>query len=144
PTAVDTPAINRYILINDYHRKRNSSEGVVAVGTLSRWRRWWTALLFALVVSGKSIAAPVEAAAIPVVVTIHPLSSIVKAVGGPLVRVETLLPPGASPHTFEPRPAHVRAVAEAQLVVAVGAGLDDWVLAIARSAKDAGILLASE
>lgn len=114
------------------------------MGTLSRWRRWWTALLFALVVSGRSIAAPVEAAAIPVVVTIHPLSSIVKAVGGPLVRVETLLPPGASPHTFEPRPAHVRAVAEAQLVVAVGAGLDDWVLAIARSAKDAGILLASE
>ncbi len=28
-------------------------------------------------------------------------------------RVHTLLPPGASPHTFEPRPAHVRAVADA-------------------------------
>lgn len=112
--------------------------------TPSRWREWWSVLWLALLVAGAGVAAPVEAAAIPVVVTIHPLNSIVKAVGGPLVRVETLLPPGASPHTFEPRPAHVRAVAEARLVVAVGAGLDDWVLALARSAKNARILLASE
>src|SRR5690606_37553850 len=102
PTPVDTYATNRYILINDYHRKGNSSEGVVPVRTPSRWRESWSVLWLALLVAGAGVAAPVEAAAIPVVVTIHPLNSIVKAVGGPLVRVETLLPPGASPHTFEP------------------------------------------
>jgi zinc transport system substrate-binding protein len=71
------------------------------------------------------LASP-AAAAVSVVATIFPIADIVRQVGGPEVEVATLLPAGASPHTFEPAPAQIRQVAQAQLFVRVGGGLDDW------------------
>src|SRR5262249_15291237 len=65
-------------------------------------------------------------AALRVVATIYPIADIVQQIGNGAVEVETLLPPGASPHTFEPTPAQMRSVADARLLVRVGAGLDDW------------------
>ena len=41
--------------------------------------------------------------------------------------VTQLLQPAADPHDYEPRPSDVRAVAEADLVLASGRGLDDWI-----------------
>jgi zinc transport system substrate-binding protein len=61
-----------------------------------------------------------------VVVTLFPLADLVRQVGGDAVQVATLLPPGASPHTFVPTPEQVRAVAQAAVFVEVGAGLDRW------------------
>ncbi len=66
------------------------------------------------------------AAAVRVVATIYPIADMVQQVGGGEVEVVTLLPAGASPHTFEPTPAQVRAVADAAVFVEVGAGLDAW------------------
>jgi ABC-type Zn uptake system ZnuABC Zn-binding protein ZnuA len=37
-----------------------------------------------------------------------------------------LLPPGASPHTFDPLPRDVAELEGARLLVRVGSGLDDW------------------
>jgi zinc transport system substrate-binding protein len=65
-------------------------------------------------------------AALHVVATIFPIADIVRQIGGDAVEVVTLLPPGASPHTFEPTPAQMRDIAGARVVVRVGAGLDDW------------------
>lgn len=64
---------------------------------------------------------------IPVVVTIPPLADLVKSVGGDRVEVTTLLPPGASPHTFEPTPSQARFASGALLAVRVGLELDHWV-----------------
>lgn len=61
-----------------------------------------------------------------VVATIFPIADLVRQIGDDAVEVVTLLPPGASPHTFEPTPAQMRAVAEARVFVRVGAGLDSW------------------
>jgi len=61
-----------------------------------------------------------------VAVSIHPLALLVHEIGGDAVEVRTLLPPGASPHGFEPTPSQVRALAGAHLLVTVGAGLDAW------------------
>lgn len=69
-----------------------------------------------------------------VVATIFPLADVVHQLGGDWVAVTTLLPPGASPHTFEPRPGDVRAMADASLFVTVGGGLDEWASRIARAA----------
>jgi len=66
------------------------------------------------------------AAAVRVVATIFPVADMVRQVGRDAVDVVTLLPAGASPHTFEPTPAQMRAVAEAAVFVEVGAGLDAW------------------
>jgi len=65
-------------------------------------------------------------AGVRVVATIYPLADIVQQIGDGAVDVVTLLPPGASPHTFEPTPAQMHEVAEARLFVRVGAGLDTW------------------
>jgi ABC-type Zn uptake system ZnuABC Zn-binding protein ZnuA len=46
------------------------------------------------------------------------------------VRVATLVPAGASPHVFEPRPRDVARLAAASAVLRVGAGLDDWTLSL--------------
>jgi zinc transport system substrate-binding protein len=55
-----------------------------------------------------------------VLVTIQPLAYFVEGVAGEAVRVETLLPPGANPHSFEPGIAELRSLEEASLLVTVG------------------------
>jgi len=80
----------------------------------------------ALVVSWT--AADAHAADLAVVATVQPAAMLVRAVGGEQIAVTSLVPPGASPHTFEPRPGDVAALAGAALLVAVGDGLDAWTL----------------
>ncbi|MFW5951462.1 MAG: metal ABC transporter substrate-binding protein [Gemmatimonadota bacterium] len=62
-----------------------------------------------------------------VVATLHPVASVVRAVGGPVVRVRTLLPPGAHPHSYEATPREAEVLSAADLVVRVGGAADDWV-----------------
>ncbi|HQP72246.1 MAG TPA: zinc ABC transporter substrate-binding protein, partial [Methanoculleus sp.] len=50
-----------------------------------------------------------------VVVATPPQQEFVERVGGDHVRVILLVPPGADPHTYEPAPAVLAAVAEADL-----------------------------
>ncbi|MBI3782753.1 MAG: zinc ABC transporter substrate-binding protein, partial [Deltaproteobacteria bacterium] len=65
-------------------------------------------------------------ASLRVVATIHPLADLVAQIGGLEVSATTLLPAAANPHSFEPSPAQMRAVAQSALLVRVGAGLDNW------------------
>ncbi len=53
-------------------------------------------------------------------VTILPLRSIVRAIVGDDIPVEVLVPPGASPETFEPTPRQFAALGRAQLIFGVG------------------------
>src|SRR5512140_1844471 len=69
-----------------------------------------------------------RAAARPVVVaSIHPLAALAREICGDDAPVIELLPPGASPHSFEASPRVVAEGSRASLVVRVGLGLDDWV-----------------
>jgi zinc transport system substrate-binding protein len=63
---------------------------------------------------------------IPVVASILPLGDFCQKIGGKYVDVSVLVPPGASPHTFEPSPTAVAKATEAKVFVYVGAGLDPW------------------
>ncbi len=58
--------------------------------------------------------------------TIAPLASLAATVAGPGWEVRTVIPPGVSPHVFEPAPRDVKRFAPARLLVTVGAGYDDW------------------
>ena len=66
--------------------------------------------------------------------TIFPLYDIARQVAGPVADVVLILPPGASPHTFEPTPAAVRALAAPEPLFVIGHGLDDWAARLARGA----------
>jgi ABC-type Zn uptake system ZnuABC Zn-binding protein ZnuA len=82
-----------------------------------------------------------EITSINVVTTIFPLADMAEELGGNKVNVSYLLPPGASPHTFEPTVEQARLVSEADLFIFIGAGLDDWAVKLAESAGDGLILL---
>jgi zinc transport system substrate-binding protein len=69
----------------------------------------------------------VHATAPLVVVSIFPVADLVASVGGRAIGVETLLPPLASPSTWEATPRQLRALAAAEGTVTVGGGLDGWV-----------------
>jgi len=71
-----------------------------------------------------------------VVVSIAPLSEWVRGVGGDKVEVTVLLPPGASPHTYEPKPAQLIKVERARIFVKNGAGLEFWADKIVKINKD--------
>jgi zinc transport system substrate-binding protein len=73
--------------------------------------------------SGDS-AAVTEPEPINVIASIFPLADIVSKIAGRSVAVDILLPPGASPHTYELPPDRARLLAGADLVVLVGGGLD--------------------
>jgi zinc transport system substrate-binding protein len=61
-----------------------------------------------------------------VAASIAPLADFTRQVGGDHIQVITLVPPGASPHTFELSPSQVKQVAGARLLVLNGVGLEYW------------------
>lgn len=65
-------------------------------------------------------------APLSVVASVEPLAMLVRELAGEESRVHTLLPAGASPHLFSPRPSDLRAVARADWVLRVGGPFDAW------------------
>ena len=63
---------------------------------------------------------------LPVIASIYPVADMVQQVGGDHVDVTFVLPAGASPHTFEPKPSLVKKVASARIFFRIGAGLEFW------------------
>lgn len=61
---------------------------------------------------------------IGVVVTILPQAEFVENVGGERVDVTVMVPPGASPHSYEPAPSQIAAVARAGMYAGAGSGID--------------------
>jgi ABC-type Zn uptake system ZnuABC Zn-binding protein ZnuA len=79
-----------------------------------------------------------SSARIPVVTTTTVFADMVRNVGGDLVDVTSLVPKNGDVHTFEPRPADVRFVAQAKLLVMNGLGLDDWLAKTISNASSSG------
>jgi len=84
----------------------------------------------ALLVAVATLAGVAAAEPLRIVSTIQPLGLVARELGGERVTVSVLVPPGASPHTFEPQPSDVRSLVHARLVLEVGGGLDGWAHAL--------------
>jgi ABC-type Zn uptake system ZnuABC Zn-binding protein ZnuA len=83
---------------------------------------------------GGPAASPSGSTPIAVVTTTTILADFVAQVGGPRVTVTSLVPKGGEVHTFDPTPSDARRLAEADLVVANGLGLDAWLTGLAADA----------
>jgi ABC-type Zn uptake system ZnuABC Zn-binding protein ZnuA/ABC-type Mn2+/Zn2+ transport system permease subunit len=70
-----------------------------------------------------------------VVATTPQVADIVKQVGGDSVEVTTLLPAGADPHDYEPKPKAVAAIANADVVFRSGGDIDAWLLPAVKAAS---------
>ena len=61
-----------------------------------------------------------------IVATTTIVGDVVRQVAGQQVIVDVLLPVGADPHAFEPRPQDVAAITDADLIFASGVGLEEF------------------
>jgi zinc transport system substrate-binding protein len=81
------------------------------------------ALLLASILTSCAVprpAAPAGADVLPVAVSVPPQAYLVERIGGPRVRVEVMIPPGATESTYSPNPRQMVALSLARLYVRVG------------------------
>jgi zinc transport system substrate-binding protein len=78
---------------------------------------------------------------LPVAATILPLGDFCRQIGRDLVTVQVLIPPGASPHAFEPAPSVMARAARARVFVYIGAGLEPWAAKLLRSRSPDGLIV---
>jgi zinc transport system substrate-binding protein len=78
---------------------------------------------------------------IKVAVSVAPLADLAQQVGGEHVTVTTLVPPAASPHTYEPTPAQVKEVAEANVLALIGLGFEFWAEDLIGSAANPDLIV---
>jgi zinc transport system substrate-binding protein len=70
------------------------------------------------------------------IASIFPVADLVQQIGGERWEVLTLLPAGASAHTYEPTPEQVRQLSQAGVFFQVGLGLEFWLEKLVRAAKN--------
>ncbi len=73
-------------------------------------------------------ASPVQAERLPVFVSIIPQAFFLERIGGDHVDVTVLVSPGMSPHTYEPTPRQMTALAEARLYFRIGSPFESRLL----------------
>jgi zinc transport system substrate-binding protein len=84
---------------------------------MHRWLFLWLLLLL----PGLTAAAPPP---VRVFVSVLPQKTFVERIGGDRVQVQVMVQPGASPHTYDPTPRQVAALAEADLYLAIGVNFE--------------------
>jgi zinc transport system substrate-binding protein len=71
-------------------------------------------------------AAPAPVAKLRIMATVFPLREFAAALAGDRGEVSLLLPPGAGVHTWQPRPSDIARLAECDLLIYIGSGLEPW------------------
>ncbi len=90
-------------------------------------------------------AAPAAAGKLRVVASFSILGDMTARVGGERIEVTTLVGPGGDAHVFEPKPADAQTVANAQLMIVNGLGLEGWFERLVEaSGSTARIVVASD
>lgn len=84
------------------------------------------AALLATACGSGSASPSASAQALKVVATTTVFADIVRNVGGDRVSVTSIIPAGAGPEDYEPKPDDARKLADADVVVSNGVGLDDF------------------
>jgi ABC-type Zn uptake system ZnuABC Zn-binding protein ZnuA len=97
-----------------------------------------------ILISYVLLVAPLTFAASPteplnIVVTIPVLKDLAEQVGGPHVRVTSLLNGYENEHTYSPKPSDLVAVRKARLLFEVGIGLEVWVSSLVKNAGSASL-----
>lgn len=94
--------------------------------TRLRGIRWIALGLLLLLVGCGQQSAAVSSDKLQVVTTMAILQDMITQVGGDLVEVRNILPPGAGPESYQPKPGDAAAIAAAKIVFYNGTGLESW------------------
>lgn len=68
-----------------------------------------------------------EATALDIYTTAYPLAYFTERIGGERVNVDSIYPPGANEHTFEPTQQEMITLAEADIIFYIGLGLEGFI-----------------
>lgn len=79
-----------------------------------------------------------EADTLTIVATLFPQYDFAKTIGGDNVTVTLLLPAGVDPHSFDPRPSDVAAIAGSDIFAYTGSGLEPWAERVIEATRDSG------
>ena len=94
-------------------------------------------LILALVISSCQSAQPAtlsKRSPIRVLAVESFLADIAQNVAGTRTKIDSLIPLGVDPHTFEPTPADLARISDCQLLITNGAGLESWLQKIIENA----------
>jgi manganese/iron transport system substrate-binding protein len=72
-----------------------------------------------------------------VATTVAPISSIARNIGGDRIRLRGIVPDATNSHTFEPSPSDARQLANADLIIVNGLGLEEPTIDLAEASKPA-------
>lgn len=86
-------------------------------------------------------ANPAEGRPLVVAASFDAMAELVRAVGGRLVEVETLIPPGSEPHDFTPTVKTPQLLKNARVFVVNGFGMEPWAKRICEAAENPNLKL---
>ena len=89
-------------------------------------------------------ASSANADRLKVVTTFTIIGDLAQNVAGDVADVESLIPPGAEVHNFQPTPSDIRAAGDADLVLWNGLGLEAWFERFFRNLRDVPAVVVSE
>jgi ABC-type Zn uptake system ZnuABC Zn-binding protein ZnuA len=89
------------------------------------------------VAAGRAVGAPIRVVTLSTVLT-----EIAREVGGSEVVVSGLVRPGVDPHVFNPSPADIRMLVDADLVLASGLRLEPYLERVVASSAPSGLVVA--
>jgi zinc transport system substrate-binding protein len=75
-----------------------------------------------------------------VAASIVPLADFCRNVGGDMIEVEIMVPPGASPHTFEPTTGQMKFLSDARVFVYNGLDLETWITEVVEKTGNSGLI----
>lgn len=112
---------------------------------LRRAMTWMAALVIATLSLGPTVMARETPDPLRVVSTFSILHDLVQNVGGDAIETHVLVGAGVDAHTYEPPPADVARVADADLILAIGLDFEPWLTdLLASSGTDATEVVVSE
>ena len=113
----------------------------------SRTGRVWTLLAASVTVAALLLllAAPgcgrrLAQGRMKVAASIVPLADFCRNVGGDRVEVRVMVPPGASPHTFEPTSGQMKFLSDARVLVVNGMSLESWATQVIGKIDNPGLV----
>jgi ABC-type Zn uptake system ZnuABC Zn-binding protein ZnuA len=98
-------------------------------------------LLILISASACTVIRPVQAGQLKVLAVETFLGDIAQNVAGERVKVETLIPDGLDPHSFEPTPQDVARIADSNVLIVNGFGLEEWLTSVLDNAGGARLVV---
>lgn len=95
------------------------------------------ALIIVTILTGAPLLAATGSRRPVLVTTIFPLTELARKVAGDRAEVRQIIPPSAEIHHFQLTPSDLKLLAEADLVIAVGGGLEPWLVRLEKSLRRA-------